>query len=317
MMASDVIPLRTKPQKATSTRTDTISFTVDDIDKWKRPEFQREVKHTSRFKDCAELIKENDGVIPGIVTLGVENGTNDIYKVDGNHRTEAAKSTGLRNFYADVRYIYGTMEDFAEEYSRLNEQISTTKPDDRLRAAAVINPRINRLLALCKVVGFKATRKPKLKISMSSALRAWGNACKGTPATRGRAAAATDIIKNMSDGDFGHFENLLGHCERAWGRDEEYANLWGQMNLTMVMWLYCRLVVEDPRSAKLKRLTPGLFESCLMELTVDTNYSSWLRGRNGGDHRTPCYNRVKERFAKRIREETGTKPNLPQPDWAS
>lgn len=314
-MSSDVIPLRTKPQKTTRTRTDTISFTVEDIDKWKRPLFQREVKHTARFKDCAELIRTNDGVIPGMVTLGIENGTNDIYKVDGNHRTEAAKATGLGLFYADVRYVYGTMEDFAEEYSRLNEQISATRPDDRLRAAAVINPRINRLIATCKVVGFKAGKKPKLKISMSSVLRAWNNASRGTPATRGRAAAATDIIKAMSDADFQHLTNLLGHCERAWGRDEEYSNLWSQMNLTMVIWLYCRLVIEDPKSVKLKRLTSSLFENCLMELSVDLRYCEWLKGKNGGNHRNPCYAKVKERFAKRIKSDTGVKPNLPQPSW--
>lgn len=316
-MSNKVIPLRTGPQKTTRTSTDTISFSLEEMKRWNKPEFQREIKKTRRYYDAVETIKASGGVIPGVMTLGILEGTKDIYKIDGNHRTEAAKESGCETFFADVRYVYGSMEDFADEYSRLNEQISATKPDDRLRAAAVSNPRVNRLLALCKVVGFAKRNQPKLKISMSSILRAWNNASRSTPAARGKAASAIDIIRDISDEDFGHLCALLNHCEAAWGRDFEYASLWGQMNLTTVMWLYVQLVTTDPASPKIKRLSKEIFEKCLMSLSAEERYVTWLKGRNGGTHRGPCYMRVKEKFAKRIYEETGSKPNLPQPEWAS
>lgn len=45
-MTATIIQLKTKPQKTTHTRVDTVSFTKEDIKKWKRPPFQRDIKQT-------------------------------------------------------------------------------------------------------------------------------------------------------------------------------------------------------------------------------------------------------------------------------
>jgi hypothetical protein len=314
---SNVISLKTKPQRTTSTRVDTIAFTLKDVDSWKRPEFQRDIKPTKKMAEVVQYIKDNDGVLPGILTLGVLDGTREIYKIDGHHRCEAFRQSECPEGYADVRYLYGTMEDFSEEYEKLNGQINPTKADDRLRAQAIRNPKIERLRSQCKVIAFAPRKTGKVSISMSMVLRSWANARRGTPATRGKAASGVEIMTHMEDAELAHLIKFINLCESAWGRDQEYVQLWNQMNLTMCMWLYNRLVVDKPTSIKLKQLTPALFEKCLMSLSADARYMEWLRGRNNAVHRSPCYMRVKEHFASRLREETGIKHNLPQPDWAA
>ncbi len=318
MTMTNVIPLKTKSQKATGSSTDTIALDLDKVKSWKRPSFQRDIKRTKRFDECVEYIKANDGVLPGIITLGVLDGTGEVYKIDGNHRCECFVESGCKVGYADVRYVYGSMEDFAAEYSRLNEQISRTNPDDRLRAAAVGNHKIERLRSSCKVVSFSSTkRRGKTSVSMSSLLRAWNNACRDTPAARGKAAAAVDIMEEMDNFTLDHLINLINACENSFGREGEYASLWGQLNMTTVMWLYVQMVMNKPTSAKLRQLTPQLFEKCLLSVSADEKYVDWLRGRNASIHRGPCYMKVKERFTSRLKEETGERYNLPQPEWAS
>jgi hypothetical protein len=314
-----VLALKTKAQRTTRTRVDTIAFTLEEMESWKRPSFQREITVTKKMKQAVEFITESGGVFPGVITLGVIDGTKEIYKIDCHHRCEAFKQTGCTTGYSDVRWLYGTMEDFADEYRRLNEQISPTRPDDRLRAAAVSNPQIEKLRSSCKVVAYgrRAAGERKISVSMSSVLRAWHNASRSIPAARGKAASAVEIVDQISDSDLNHLIKLIHLCESAWGRDLEYAALWGQMNLTMVMWLYTRMVVEKPASVKLKQLSPALFEKCLLSLSADARYVEWLRGRNGGTHRTPCYSRIKDNFARRLFQETGQRHNLPQPEWVT
>lgn len=319
-MVSIVTPIKTRAEKTTRTTTDTILFTAESIKKWKRPSFQRDIKRTVKFDELVSLFKTNGGVFPGVLTLGILDGdsSGDLYKIDGNHRCEAFEESGTREGVADVRYFRGTMEDFAEEWVRLNGQISATRPDDLLRAAATNNPKIGKLRSACRVIGFGVVKKRgRIGISMSSTLRAWNNAGHATPASRGKAASAILIIRDMSDSDLDSLIALINACESAWGRDPEYAALWGQMNLTMVMWIYNRIVARDPDSPKLKRLPMTIFEKCLMSLSADAKYVEWLRGRNGGVHRSPCYVRVKEMFVRRIREETGLRANLPTPEWVN
>jgi hypothetical protein len=314
----EVIALRTKAQRTTKTRVDTIAFTLAELESWKKPKFQREIKFTKKMDEVVEDIRASGGVFPGIITLGVLDGTNDIYKIDGHHRCEAFKKSGCGTGYADVRWLYGSMEDFAEEYKLLNGCISRQHADDLLRADAIGNPKIERLRSECRVIAFAPRKTGKVSVSMSMVLRSWANARRGTPAARGKAASGIDIIQQIEDVELAHLTRFINLCESAWGRDQEYAQLWNQMNLTMCMWLYNRLVVEKPAPmSRLKQLTTALFEKCLMSLSADSKYVEWLRGRNGAVHRSPCYTRVKEHFAARLKEETGVKHNLPQPDWAA
>ena len=62
----------------------------------------------------------------------------------------------------------------------------------------------------------------------------------------------------------------------------------------------------------------AMFGKCLMSLSANDSYVEWLHGRNSTDRtRAPAYKKVKEIFTKRIHEESGTKPKLPQPKWSS
>jgi hypothetical protein len=43
----------------------------------------------------------------------------------------------------------------------------------------------------------------------------------------------------------------------------------------------------------------------------------WLVGRMLNDRdRSPCYQRIKGIFQKRVEQEKGSKPRLPQPAWS-
>jgi hypothetical protein len=83
------------------------------------------------------------------------------------------------------------------------------------------------------------------------------------------------------------------------------------------MWFY-RRVVRATWSAKIPQMQEEMFLKCLMSLSADTHYVDWLRGRKLGDRdRSPTWNKIKALFVQRIAEETGKRPLMPQPEWAS
>jgi hypothetical protein len=61
-----------------------------------------------------------------------------------------------------------------------------------------------------------------------------------------------------------------------------------------------------------------MYAKLLMSLSADSQYPDWLVGRNNAQRdMSPAYARIKSAFAKRLELETGKKPSLPQPAWAS
>ena len=113
--------------------------------------------------------------------------------------------------------------------------------------------------------------------------------------------------------------NFLLIARSAWGSDHEYARLWGSLNLTICMWLFRRLVVQQADGLKRHvSLTREQFKKCLTALSASNDYLDWLVGRSINDRdRAPCLNRIKSIFAARLQVDTGTRPKLPQPAWAS
>ena len=106
---------------------------------------------------------------------------------------------------------------------------------------------------------------------------------------------------------------------KAWGRDIAYSRLWGNLNLTLCMWLYRRLVlgVGMNNYSRAKRFTREEFTKCLMSLSASSDYIDWLLGRNHlSRDNSPAYARIKTIFAKRMEVETGAKILMPGPAWA-
>jgi len=310
----DVIPLRGQVARITRTRVDTIEFSADDIKKWKKPlGVQRELTVNGKVKALAETIRDNDGVIPGMLTLGILDG--DTYIVDGQHRLYSFSQSGCAKGYADVRYCYfDSMAELGNEFASLNTPLARMKPDDYLRALEHSIPAISTLRKNCQLVSF-APAKNSGKVSMSSVLRAWRSASRDTPSTHGCADTATDIISSMDETTLGQIASFLKMCEAAWGKAPEYTRLWGSLNMTLCMWLYQRTVMRQ-FSVKSAKLDDKLFGKCLMALSADPTYVDWLRGRTLGErNRGPAYDRIKQIFVRRLHEETRTKMSLPAPDW--
>ena len=107
----------------------------------------------------------------------------------------------------------------------------------------------------------------------------------------------------------------------AWGRDHSNFRLWGNLTLTLSMWLYRRTVVMvQTTSSRSVRLTDDLMKKCLMSVAASTDYADWLIGRQLNDRdRSPAYNKIKAIFVKRLEQETGSGKaiKLPSPAWVS
>jgi hypothetical protein len=315
-MSLKLIKPTTDAQLTTHTTTDTLEVTPDVVRSWELPPFQRDLKVTDRLIDIAKEIKANSGVIPGVITLGVLE--NIRYKVDGQHRLEAFLQSECLVGYCDVRILYfKTMAEMAAEYYRLNSRIVNMKPDDYLKALESENTALAKLRKRCPFIGYGMIRRNDKGpiLSMSAVLRGWNLASKDTPS--GGGCATTDIAKTLSVDDVDQLGAFLTAAITAWGRDREYMRLWGGLNLTLCMWLYRRLVIEQ-YSTKTPKLTNEQFGKCLMAVSADSLYLNYLQGRQlSHEHRSPTYNKLKQIFAGRIEVDTGKKPQLPQPSWTS
>jgi hypothetical protein len=308
---------KTKSERKTRTVVDTISFNEKDARTWLTPPFQRPIKVNRKVMLLADDIAASGGVIPGMLTLGKIDGKT--YKVDGQHRIEAACISGAKEFYADVRYLFlDSVEEMGEEFVRLNSSLVRMTPDDILRGLEGGMPLMRKIKENLFFITYNTPRRKageQSTISMSAALVCWAASAPETPGTSGTALA---IAQTMDEEFVDGLIAFMSCCCDAWGRDFEYARLWGRCNLITCAWLYRRTVFSGTqRSNKTVRLNRDQFTKCLMSLSANDKYLEWVRGRLYNDmSRAPCYSRVTTLFAPRIVEMTGKKPLFPRPPWA-
>jgi hypothetical protein len=125
------------------------------------------------------------------------------------------------------------------------------------------------------------------------------------------------MVDSLEANDIGQLITFLQTAEAAWGRDPEHYRLWGNLNLTMCMWLWRRLVLDTERGT-LRRvvLTAAQFKKCLMRVSATGDYIDWLQGRNMSDRdRSPCYRRLSGIFVQSIKDDGVDKPLMPKPAW--
>lgn len=313
-----VVPkLTTKPQRQTRTTLDTILFTRDQISGWKIPPFQRPLRINEKVRDLSNKIKEDGGVIPGVLTIGIID--KEKFLLDGQHRREAFLMSELPEGYADVRmHFFDDMAEMGEEFVNLNSQLVRLKPDDILRGLEGVNSALGKIRKKCPFVGYDMIRRSERSpiVSMSSLLRCWFGSATEVPATSG-GMTASELARAITEEEADNLIVFVNVAYEAWGRDEEYARLWGNLNLAICMWLYRRMVIT-PWSPRTPKLTREMFGKCLMALSANEQYLDWLVGRQLRDRdRSPAYGRMKQLFARRLEDEMGRKVALPQPPWAS
>ena len=309
----------TAAQKQTLSVTETIQVTPGEIRGWKLPPFQRPLTVNDKVVALSKQIVVDDGVIPGVMTLGVMKG--DRYLIDGQHRRESFLLSGCLVGYCDVRILHvDDMATMAEEFDHLNSRLVNMRPDDYLRAMESSVPSLSIIRRECSFVGYGQVRRNDKSpvLSMSSLLRCWSSAGKECPQSSGGGAAA--IARQLTTEETHHLVKFLDVAIEAWGRDHSNHRLWGNLTLTMCMWLYRRTVVlVATTNSRSVRLTDELFAKCLMSVAADAGFADWLVGRQLNDRdRSPAYNKIKAIFVKRLEMEIGAKNiKLPQPSWAS
>ena len=304
-----------KPHKETHSRNDTIQLSHGSVDQWKAPPFQRPLKVNAKVAALAVELKANGGVIPGTITLGILD--KQTFLLDGQHRIHAWKMSELETGYADVKYLYcETVGEMAEEFYKSNSRLVNMRPDDYLKAMEESNDHMKYIRRRCPYVGYDFLRRGSASpiLSMSSVLRCWAISAPETPGGGGTAAVA--LADGLTQNDAEHIVTILNLCHGAWGRDSEYSKLWGALNLTLVMWMYRRMVVVR-YSPNTVQVSKDQFGKCLMSLSASTDYLDWLVGRNLGERdRSPAFRRIKEAFAKRLEVDMEYKQRLPAPEWA-
>jgi hypothetical protein len=320
-----VTALPRKPQTHKHSSMETVEVTQSSVNGWAIPPFQRPLRVNDKVRQIALKIADDGGVIPGVITVGrlkIGRETRH-YLIDGQHRLEAFRMSTCPQALADVRFMdFTTMADMADEFVELNSRIVNMRPDDVLRGLEESTEALRLIRQACPYVGYDNIRRGHSNapmVSMSMALRVWEGSAAETPVSIGRSAAqlATDMTIESAN----QLKVFFGMAFEAWGRDDSTKRLWSALNLSLCMWIWRRIVLDNDRSKRRHiALRTETFRQCLMQLGATASYTEWLEGRALGDRDRPAaYNRIKAVFTRRILEAkavTGNKVIWPKPAWA-
>jgi len=306
-----------KARRNTHTIVDTIVIGADGVGKWRIPPFQRPLRVNDKVRALAEQIKLDGGVIPGVITLGKIG--SDTYLLDGQHRREAFLISGAPEAFMDIRvHSFDTMAEMGEEFVNLNSQLVRMRPDDILRGLEGTVEAVGLIRKRCPFVGYDSIRRSDTSpvLSMTLVIRVWrASMCEVPSTTSGSGAGQLAMEMQISEAE--RCCDFLSWCMDAWGRDHEYVRLWGSLNLSVTAWLYRRVVLVESDGPKVKKLSHSDLSKCLKAMSADAGYLDWLHGRTLAEaNRSPCYQRIKAIWAKRLEQESGKRPMLPQPAWS-
>jgi hypothetical protein len=317
-MSSSVVYMK-KASPAVRAKMETMLLTTRDFEQWSPAPFQRPLRVNAKVLSVAEDIKQNGGIIPGILTLGTLGDDPQIHVIDGQHRVEAARLSELKEFIADVRICgFDTVADMAMEYVELNSRITSMRPDDFLKGMELSVPILKKVRDTCDFVGYENAKRNNRScvISMSVALRCWYAAHMETPSHQ--ATSAVTIARSTDMNSAEKLCQFLSIARNAWGNDQEYARLWASLNLTLCAWLWLQYDGNPTsRLRKYTRLDAKQFSKILMSLSADASYIDWLGGRRLSERdRGPCYSRIKHIGWARLKAD-GLDIKLPAPTWAT
>lgn len=322
-----IIPIKGSREAPKSARSsmETIIVSAKEVDSWKTPPFQRPLRINDKVRSMAEALKQNAVEISGILTLGRLSKDPATWIVDGQHRLEAFKISGLEEIIADVRVChFDSMGEMASEFVQLNSSLVKMRPDDVLRGLESSILALQTIRKQCDFVGYDNIRRANSHspmLSMSALLRCWMASAYETPTTSSAGLSAAQMAETIDALSTQNLIVFLLTAHSAWGRDPEYFRLWGNLNLAMTMWMWRRFVMDKDRQGNKRYvvLTPAQFKQCLMSVSASSDYVDWLQGRNLSERdRSPCYTRLKSIFVKRLSTEgSQVKPKLPAPAWAS
>jgi len=314
----NIVELKKAPA-ARRSRMDTLIITHEVLSNWRLPPFQRPLHVNEKVRQLAAEIRGDGGVIPDVLPIGSIEGSSVCYIIDGQHRLEAFRLSEMKDAIADVRFLaYNSMAEMGEAFVDLNSRLVSIRPDDVLRGLEGSIEALAQIRDKCQFVGYgtiKRNGSSSTVLSMSAVLRAWHGSDNQTPTLQGSAAIIADEISPV---ETARLITFLTMAYDAWGRGNDTSRLWGSLNLSIMMWLWRHVVLDDDREGTKRSivLKPGQFKHCMMAMGATSDYSDWLVGRNVGDRdRGPAYARIKQIFTKRLKDEGFTVVKLPNPAW--
>lgn len=320
-----ILPGLKAAPKASRSSMETVLVDLDRVNSWKVPPFQRPVRVNAKVEQVAAEMRADGVSIQGVITLGKLPNDRAEYIVDGQHRAEAFRISGMPEIIVDLRIVhFDHMAEMAEEFVRLNDHMVKMRPDDILRGMAPGMPALQYVLKECPFVGFGQIRRRGSDsgsiLGLSTVIRTWTMSAHESPNSGSVAGSAAKMATLLDLDSAKELVNFLKIAYEAWGRDYEYFRLWGGLNICLCMWLYRRLVLDKNRkaTARVVILNDTQFRKCLMSISTSGGYIDWLQGRNLNDRdRSPALNKLKQIFVRRLADEGMGKIALPQPAWAS
>jgi hypothetical protein len=95
-MTTNVVPIKSKkPPMEERSRMETLIITPEMVNQWRLPSFQRPLRINDKVRAVSVEIA-NTEALSGVVTLGMLPGDPHYYLVDGQHRVEGFKESGVR-----------------------------------------------------------------------------------------------------------------------------------------------------------------------------------------------------------------------------
>lgn len=316
-----IVEFEHRAPRAKRTQMDTIELTMEQVGTWKLPPFQRPVRINEKVNGVVEVLRK-DGVMPGILLLGViesgrERGT---YLYDGQHRVKAFEISGLASVLSDVKVTtFDSVAEMGEAFVEANSSLVQMRPDDVLRGMEGTSEAIQIIRRACPFVGYDFIRRNADKktalVGMSALLRCWHGSSGDTPSNP--SVNSAKLAKDTTPESARQCVTFLKIAEEAWGHEPANFRLWSNLNMTLCMWLYRRLVIDRERGVRrYVVLHPDEFKRCLMALAANAAYVDWLFGRALKERdRAPAYTRIKETFARRVSQERKSRALMPQAQW--
>lgn len=277
---------------------------------WKIPDWGREPKVNRHVLSVAEDLKECNHLSSTLV-LGVYDNT--IWRIDGNHRLLGFLLSGIPNMLAHcmVHYCDGH-KDMYRIYKIYQRHLRTPTKDDNLKGLAETRDPLQTIKNRCKFVTYETVNDTESRrIRMSAVIRAWYDSVPYIP-KHIRANIEEQAVK-IEETEARKIVEFLLACKE--GLSIQVPFLWKPINITLLMWLYRRLVwgeidVES-EDVEYSRLTKDEFILGMLGLQTN-NYYGTLGTRELERDRFGAYTSLMSYFKKSL-HSMGVKRRLTLP----
>ena len=254
-----------------------VLLTIDDLEYLMKPPCQRFVSKTKRVERLTEEMLKTGRLGVGILlVMGLPNG--EVHLVDGNHRIEAFRNSGLKSIIVSVQTKSAkTYKDIAEEYIRCQCSLKTSTVDDKLKGIAVGHPPLQKIAQFCTFVTYKrASTRSDCLISMSDVVHCWFDASTNPPTrySGDKGIPIEECAKLITDKDAACIIEWLLVCQISLGTVNRV--LWAPLNMTLCLWLY-KQMVKGGCKGPCTRLKIAEFGRGLAGL-VNMKYTNYLKG---------------------------------------